>query len=204
MATFFGRSGLRFKVEMDLSTTGAFGGRSAVETIDITEWVMRITGKVGRDSQNTPMGFVEAGRMTLTLLNTDGRFNPAYASGPYFGKLRPFTPVRFSLTREGLTGTFTPIATMYLDDVQTITDQQGRATAQFTCLGVLSYLNQENTRINLLGVTGYEPVNAYALEMMRQAFRSTENTQSGTYWEIDDCYQPVSYTHLTLPTILLV
>ena len=212
MATFFGRSGLRFKVEMDLSATGAFGGRSAVEIIDITEWVMRITGKVGRDSQNTPMGFVEAGKMTLTLLNTDGRFNPAFPGSPYFGKLRPFTPVRFSLTREGITGVFTPVATMYLDDVQTITDAQGRATAQFTCLGVMSYLQQENTRINLLGITGYRSVDVYALEMLKQAFRSTEDTMVGTYWDIDTCLQflPANYllvealagSHSTAPAAL--
>ncbi len=43
----------------------------------------------------------QPGEATFTLLNTDRRFDPANASGPYYGDLTPRCPVRISITATG-------------------------------------------------------------------------------------------------------
>ena len=183
-APFPGNPLFGFRVEMETSPTGVFGGRGTTTLHDITNYVFRCAGKRGRDTANTPLGFFEAGRMVLTLNNQDDRFT-IHRGTPTYPDLRNMTPIIFSITRNGGLN-FVKVATMYLDNIQYTQDGQGRKLAQFTCLGLMAYLNQENTRTNLLGITGYQPVMNYVKPILQQAFKSQEVGDIATYWEIDN------------------
>lgn len=64
---------------------------------DISDYVLGIpTAKHGRDSE---LGAFQAGAMTVRLDNTDRRFDPSYAAGPYYGDLLPNVPVRANLVQ---------------------------------------------------------------------------------------------------------
>lgn len=62
--------------------------------VDITQYVRdraRVRTVRGRPDE---LSVFSTGSMRLTLQNTDRRFDPSYASGPYFGKLRPGKQIR--------------------------------------------------------------------------------------------------------------
>jgi len=69
---------------------------------DITPWVKKITTRVGRDRE---LDDFEPGRATLVLDNTDRRFDPEHATGPYYGDLLPSKRVRIRATHKTVTYT---------------------------------------------------------------------------------------------------
>lgn len=75
---------------------------------DISAYVLGIpTAKHGRDSE---LGAFQSGTMTVRLSNTDRRFDPSHAAGPYYGDLMPNVPVRANLVErtddEGVVDSF--------------------------------------------------------------------------------------------------
>ena len=67
---------------------------------DITAYVRDIQIRRGRSAETDSF---QPGSCTVTLLNTDRRFDPDYASGPYYGSLVPGMPIRVRLTYATLT-----------------------------------------------------------------------------------------------------
>lgn len=79
---------------------------------DITPWVQQVSTKRGRQHE---LQRFEAGTMTLTLNNRDGRFSQWNTSGPYTGKLVPSTPVKFTATWPRTGGTTFPVFYGFVD-----------------------------------------------------------------------------------------
>jgi len=69
---------------------------------DITAYVKSIQVKIGRDRE---VDDFEPGRATIELDNTDRRFDPEHATGPYYGKLLPSKRVRIRATHSAVTYT---------------------------------------------------------------------------------------------------
>lgn len=65
---------------------------------DVTAYVQSIQIRRGRDNEFGPMGM---GTCTLLLDNSDRRFDPSYAAGPYFGNLKPMRRMRVRATWGG-------------------------------------------------------------------------------------------------------
>lgn len=51
--------------------------------------------------KKTELGNIPAGTLDLILNNFDKRFSPTYALGPFFGKIRPWLPIRVRATVTG-------------------------------------------------------------------------------------------------------
>lgn len=66
----------------------------------VTSYVREITVRRGRA---TEVENFEAGTATLVLDNRDRRFDPFYASGPYYGNLLPRRQIRIRATNNGTT-----------------------------------------------------------------------------------------------------
>jgi hypothetical protein len=63
---------------------------------DISGYVNALTVIAGMQSEQKTVASV--GQATLTLVNTDKRFSPAYTGGTYYGKLLPNLPVQIQMT----------------------------------------------------------------------------------------------------------
>jgi hypothetical protein len=69
---------------------------------DVTSYVKRIRVTLGRDRE---LDDFEAGRAIVVFDNTDRRFDPEHASGPYFGNLLPSKRIRIRATHSAVTYT---------------------------------------------------------------------------------------------------
>lgn len=83
------------------------GNLAATGGDEITPWVKKVTWQ--RGGQGDLLGGQMPGSCVITVNNTDGRFNPDNASGPYYGLLKPGRKVwggaeRTSGTTKGLFG----------------------------------------------------------------------------------------------------
>jgi hypothetical protein len=67
---------------------------------DVTAYVVSIHTRRGRAD---PLGRVEAGTAQLVLDNSDRRFDPTYASSPYYPNVVPMKKIRISATYLGIT-----------------------------------------------------------------------------------------------------
>lgn len=86
------------KVELALSTRP----REAPVWEDVTALCNGFEVSRGRSDE---FGRVEPGRATVTLDNSDRRFDPFYAAGPYYGSLKRRRRLRLSATWQGSTYT---------------------------------------------------------------------------------------------------
>jgi hypothetical protein len=92
-----GPAGLTFTAECAFTTDPT---SSSPSWTDISAYVLKFSLDRGRQHEYER---VEAGRLELTLKNTDGRFDPSNASGPYYANLFPMRRVRLSFTLSGVT-----------------------------------------------------------------------------------------------------
>jgi len=65
---------------------------------DISAYVKTIYTDRGKGVE---LGNIPAGTLDMTLRNSDKRFSPPYATGPLYGKIRPWLPVRVRATVTG-------------------------------------------------------------------------------------------------------
>lgn len=68
---------------------------------DVSAYVLTDAINIVRGTTSGERLEPQPGEATFTLLNTDRRFDPANASGPYYGDLTPRCPVRISITATG-------------------------------------------------------------------------------------------------------
>lgn len=64
------------------------------DDVDVTARSSGVTADSGRDNPRTG---ITPGRLTLTLENSDGRYNPRNVLGPYYGDLVNGTPIRVTV-----------------------------------------------------------------------------------------------------------
>ena len=69
---------------------------------DVTQWVRDIRINRGRRSEYVP---TSVGMANVKLDNRDRRFDPEYASSPYYGDLKPMVPVRIQVNYNSVTYT---------------------------------------------------------------------------------------------------
>ena len=72
-------------------TSGPFGTPAWVDITDY--WMREATVSRGRQSE---LAQFSPGRLSVTLNNSDRRFDPNHSTGPYYGNLRPRRPIRLS------------------------------------------------------------------------------------------------------------
>lgn len=81
---------------------------------------------------------ITAGTLTTTLDNTDNAFDPENTSGPFYGKLDPFTPVRISA---GPPGSLTPIWSGVVDSWPLV-DDYARSTMALDAIDIIGVISQ--------------------------------------------------------------
>jgi len=77
----------------DWRATPTFAG-----TDDITDYVKNLSIVRGKDQE---AGNNLAGTLNIELDNSSKNFSPPYAAGDYYGKIRPYLPVRVRATVDG-------------------------------------------------------------------------------------------------------
>lgn len=93
-----------FIVEIGFSTSGGAGlvpigsTMSSIVWTDVTDYVRSVSISRGRSNE---LDDFQTGRATVVLSNGDRRFDPEYASGPYYGSLTPMRPVRIGASYDG-------------------------------------------------------------------------------------------------------
>jgi hypothetical protein len=99
--------GMSLTVEVGFSTSGGSGTipnasnpLSSIVWTDITEFVRSVSTSRGR---STELDDYSAGSAQIVLDNRTRRFDPGYASGPYYGSLTPLRPIRIQVTPSGST-----------------------------------------------------------------------------------------------------
>lgn len=118
---------------------------------DISDYVIDVDWQLGFTDPYEVLARAET--LNLTVRNTDKRFSPENASGPYFGSLTRSTPVRVQCTFANVT------RNMFfgqIDGIEPAGDTRGDRRATIRCGGILSRLQrvmvnvptQENVRAN--------------------------------------------------------
>lgn len=115
-----------FKIEFSPTTTPL----ATPVWVDITAFFLD-EGFSIRQGRQDETGPYQAGHATLTLLNTDRRFDPEYTSGAYYPNVRPMKAFRISLIWGGITYTrFRGFVESWQPDY----DMSGRSVCRVRCL----------------------------------------------------------------------
>lgn len=85
------------KVEFGFGSTWQTADSSIVWT-DVTKWVRKTRGLGSRRGRSSELDEHRAGSCSFELDNSDRRFDPQHASGPYFANLKPGVPVKVTGT----------------------------------------------------------------------------------------------------------
>lgn len=103
---------------------------------DITAYVSAISSRRGRNRES---GAFETGRLIVTVQNSDRRFDPDHATGPYYGKLRPNRRIRWRETYSAVTY---PIFVGYIDRIAQVPGGPNDATAIIEASDFFKILNR--------------------------------------------------------------
>jgi acetyl esterase/lipase len=85
---------------------GPGGTPAPGDWVDVTDYVDLTASSPGvrcASGRTNPRQGIRPGTLDFVLDNRDGRFNPRYTSGPYYGELRNGTPVRVTTTYDSTT-----------------------------------------------------------------------------------------------------
>jgi hypothetical protein len=96
-----GLDGATVDVQLGLGFAPATAIASITWTSIIT-YVRSLSYELGKSDS---LDAYQPGRLAMDLDNRDRRFDPLHASGPYFGNLKPMTPIRVRETYSGTTVT---------------------------------------------------------------------------------------------------
>lgn len=160
--------GVVLTVEVGFSYSGTpglqpIGGLFAnVTWTDVSAYVRDVQISRGRSSE---LDQFQAGSASIVLSNADRRFDPEYASGPYYGSLTPMRPLR--VRAKYLSGTTTSIFTGFVDGWPQAYVNPSDSTVTLNCSDAFKVLN-------LINLTSY-------WETAIQA----ENLAT-TWWRMDD------------------
>ena len=74
---------------------------ASIDWVDVTGYVLEGDGMTMSSGASSARGKVDAGQLSFSLLNSDRRFDPTHAAGPYYGELLPGVPVRIVIPTGG-------------------------------------------------------------------------------------------------------
>jgi hypothetical protein len=120
---------------------------------DITGDVLSLSWSRGRDYASALQGRSVAGKLTATLINTDGKYSPSNTSSALTGNILPGRTIKLQAGSGSFPYTF-PIAFNdgvrwqgKLDRIKPSPAASGRRTATLTAFGTLGFLNQFETQL---------------------------------------------------------
>jgi len=120
---------------------------------DITGDTLSLSWSRGRDYASALQGRSVAGKLTATLINTDGKYSPSNTSSALTGNILPGRSIKLQAGSGSFPYTF-PIAFNdgvrwqgKLDKIKPSPAARGRRTATLTAFGTLGYLNQFETQL---------------------------------------------------------
>lgn len=116
---------------------------------DVTADMVSISTLRGR---NRELGTFQTGTGTVTLRNETRKYDPEYAAGPYYGRLRPNRRIRFRATYSAVTY---PAIVGYINRIAQTYDGPNGAVTTITFSDLFKILN----RVEL-------PASAYAAEVL--------------------------------------
>jgi len=100
ITTAYVATGLGFVCQMSATNPPNLLASDGASWVDITPYVQKY--EINRGKTRIIDRF-ETGTMSLVLKNTDRRFDPVNASGPYYPNLRPMIPIRAGFVIGGVT-----------------------------------------------------------------------------------------------------
>lgn len=121
-------------LQIDWQNIGYDGSNESERMIDCS--VTRGRGYI-LNSDGTGFQRVQPGRMTITLENYDGRYDPYNTDSPLYGYILPGKPFKLCV-KNGTAGTLYDVMTGYIDDIQPIS---GRDQVRITGVDRLESLN---------------------------------------------------------------
>jgi hypothetical protein len=119
---------------------------------DVTGDVLSLSWERGRDYASQLQGRSVAGKLTSTLINTDGKYSPSNTSSALTGLILPGRSVQLQASSGSFNYTF-PVAFKAvrwqgkLDRILPAPAAAGRKTATLTAFGTLGFLNQFETQL---------------------------------------------------------
>lgn len=90
----------KLSVQVAFSTDPNSPGAISPTWTPLTNRVLNI--QFSRAGRSDEMSLYQSGTATLLLRNSDGAFNPVNTSGPYYGQLLPYRPIRIVATIGGI------------------------------------------------------------------------------------------------------
>lgn len=143
---------IRVLLLLDMDTT------AINDYTDITQYVISADWSIGMAEAYQIVA--NETRLSLTLKNTDKRFSPEYASGPYYGKFRQGRVLR--VLWDNNTDIRTSWDTLYIGQIESINPTPGETrnpVCNVQCIGVKQYLEDAIVQIPLmLNVTADEVI----------------------------------------------
>lgn len=135
---------------------------------DVTADMVSVATRRGR---NRELGAFETGSGTVVLRNETRKYDPEYAAGPYYGRLRPNRRIRIRATYNAITY---PVMIGYIDRITQTYDGPNAAITTITFSDLFKILN----RVEL-------PASAYAAEVLADTpilwWRLDEPSGSATF-----------------------
>tara|TARA_R110000824_G_scaffold70157_2_gene180348 strand:- start:1867 stop:3432 length:1566 start_codon:yes stop_codon:yes gene_type:complete len=120
---------------------------------DISGDTLSLSWSRGRDYASALQGRSVAGKLTATLINTEGKYSPSNTSSALTGNILPGRSIRLQAGSGSFPYTF-PVAFNdavrwqgKLDRIKPAPAAVGRKTATLTAFGTLGYLNQFETQL---------------------------------------------------------
>lgn len=120
---------------------------------NITNYVMQVEWKRGRDLANNLRGESVSGTLRVILLNTSGIFSTFNANSDIYGNILPSRKVKLQMGGGAFPYTF-PITynqdqwTGYLQSLLPFPDVNGRNTAVLDAVGPLGFLNRRSIKVS--------------------------------------------------------
>lgn len=103
---------------------------------DVSADIVTVATRRGR---NRELGAYETGTVTVTLRNESRKYDPEYAAGAYYGKLRPNRRIRFSGVISGVTF---PVIVGYIDRITQNYDGPNGAVTTIAASDLFKILNR--------------------------------------------------------------
>ena len=181
---------LQYRLWANLDGSGEFSAAN-----DLTPYVYRAQWKLGRDATVTLASITNAGTMSLTCANWDGRFNVNNPASPYFGQLRPYTDIVVDASDdEG--ANWQRLATMQVQKVQPVEEGRGRQTAILSAAGIFAELASQNALVRLEATGGVESTGEFCRRILSFVLGVADLSLQGERWDLDEGLTRVSHSYL--------
>lgn len=167
-----------------------------VTWVEVAKYVQQ--GKISRGRAHELSRF-DAGTMTLTLSNRDGRFSPFNSSSPYYPNVKPFRPIRARATYDGTTW---PLYRGFIESWQPKWPNASDSEIAVRCVDATKLLNMKKvTSVDfyqtILGGLGAIPSAWYRLDEAAGSTFAADSSGNGytlTKRDLNDENPPIPIT----------